>query len=216
MRRKCERCHTDKPPQAFRKTGGRYRRRICIVCDDAERKVKWLAKRDEGPRVVLVCAGCRSPVERPAIYRPKSLEHRAVYCGNPCRAPSPRKGGTALSPFRFFTYGPKHNKNRGSARGRPSELSSEYLQKVWFAQGGICPLTGWALVLPSVGKNKWPDGHSPRNASIDRVDQSRGYIRGNVRFVALIANYARHSWADSDVLSFAEAVVLNVKQRKNQ
>lgn len=56
-------------------------------------------------------------------------------------------------------------------------------------------------------EGRWEYGHHPQNASLDRLDQTKGYIKGNVRFVALIVNYARHSWTDNDVVTFARAVV---------
>ncbi len=86
----------------------------------------------------------------------------------------------------------------------PGDLTPEHLQQVWRAQQGICPITGWGLYLPASSRGFW--AKSPRNASLDRKDNARGYLEGNVRFVALIANLARSDFTDLDVVEFAHAV----------
>jgi hypothetical protein len=48
---------------------------------------------------------------------------------------------------------------------------------------------------------------------LDRIDHSKGYIEGNVRFVACIANYARNAFTDEDLQEFCEAVVSKSKTR---
>lgn len=46
------------------------------------------------------------------------------------------------------------------------------------------------------------------NASLDRIDNSLGYVVGNVRFVAVMANLARGEYSDSELRSFCASVVL--------
>jgi hypothetical protein len=90
------------------------------------------------------------------------------------------------------------------------DIDPQHLLDLWEKQGGVCPLTGWTMILPcvrSVNRSGWPLGHNPRNVSMDRINQSEGYVRGNVRLVALMANYARHSWTDNDVKEFSTSVV---------
>lgn len=99
----------------------------------------------------------------------------------------------------------------GRARYRkrkgPTDLTPEYLKALWEEQGGACPFTGWLLELPkdTYGFSE----HSPRNASLDRVDNSKGYVQGNVRFIALMANIARCDFSDTEVVDFCRAVVEN-------
>jgi hypothetical protein len=61
------------------------------------------------------------------------------------------------------------------------------------------------MVLPRVSNGF--EVMSPKNASLDRVDCSVGYVVGNVRFVSLIANLARSQFTDDDVLDFSRSVV---------
>lgn len=72
----------------------------------------------------------------------------------------------------------------------------------------MCPFTGWSLILPPTSEG-WPNGAEPRNASVDRIDNARGYVQDNVRFVALMANLARQDFTDADVRTFCRAVAAN-------
>lgn len=45
------------------------------------------------------------------------------------------------------------------------------------------------------------------SASLDRIDNSISYMKGNVRFISVMANYARNTFDDEEVVKFAEAVV---------
>lgn len=114
-----------------------------------------------------------------------------------------RGRGDEFSPYRFFlkqaTKRSKYNKTR------TCDIDLVYLKTLWEEQRGICPLTGWLLRLTPTMNRGGPA--RPDNASLDRIDNSKGYVRGNVRFIALIANYARNSFTDEDVVSFAKAVV---------
>lgn len=105
------------------------------------------------------------------------------------------------SPFRWFMLRVRQRQTVDL----PSDLTLDFLSDLWTSQGGICPLTGWALTLP---KNTavWPQGPSPRNASLDRIDNDKGYVQGNVRFVAVMANLARHQFSDEQMIEFCRAV----------
>ncbi|MEO1762237.1 MAG: hypothetical protein AAFR83_09750, partial [Cyanobacteria bacterium J06629_18] len=43
-------------------------------------------------------------------------------------------------------------------------------------------------------------------ASVDRIDSSIGYIRGNIEFVAVIANFAKNVFTKQDVIEFCHDV----------
>jgi hypothetical protein len=191
----------------FSPTGDGYRIRECRDCERVSREQRRQERLRRGPMVRLVCCKCGNEFTRPLKWRQPSRSTGRVYCLQPCRPNSHRYD--PLSSFRFFRKPSQLQvqPDRGSARQRSVTITPKYLQGIWIAQAGICPLTGWRMILPSASRPRWPGGHSPRNASLDRINQARGYICGNVRFVCLIANYARHSWTDADVLIFAAAIV---------
>lgn len=87
-----------------------------------------------------------------------------------------------------------------------SNLTLNYLKSVWNAQQGKCPMTGWNMRLPD-STNGWVGGSVPEAASLDRINNAKGYVRGNVRFVAVMVNLARQAFTDDDVKRFARAVV---------
>lgn len=68
------------------------------------------------------------------------------------------------------------------------DLTIEYIKQIWDDQNGICPLTGWALILPQGTAKGW-ETSDPSNASLDRIDPSKGYVKGNVRFIAYMAKH---------------------------
>ncbi len=85
-------------------------------------------------------------------------------------------------------------------------MTVTYLKKLWERQKGACPLTGWQLVLPDT-TNGWKAGATPRSASLDRINGKRGYVKGNVRFVSVMANLARGRFLDDQLREFCRAVV---------
>jgi hypothetical protein len=91
-------------------------------------------------------------------------------------------------------------------RNKDCDLSLEFLKTLWEKQKGICPITGWQLVLPHHSAKRL----NKRNmyaASLDRIDCSQGYLKSNVRFVAYIANIARNVFSEQELLTFCKAVV---------
>lgn len=86
------------------------------------------------------------------------------------------------------------------------------MEEIWDKQKGICPLTGWALVLKAACKAK--GGFIPNRASIDRIDSSKGYTKENVRFITLMGNYAKSTYTDQQVIDFCIAVADNARAKQ--
>lgn len=106
------------------------------------------------------------------------------------------------TPFRWFILRAEH---RAKKKNRECNVTVEFLKKLWEEQEGICPLSGWELILPKDTRMAWKTSN-PKNASLDRIDSSKGYIEGNVRFVAVMANLCKQAFADENVVSFCKAV----------
>ena len=46
----------------------------------------------------------------------------------------------------------------------------------------------------------------PWKPSLDRIDSSKGYLKGNVRFVTVMANLAKGTFSDAELVRFCQAV----------
>lgn len=65
----------------------------------------------------------------------------------------------------------------------------------------ICPVFGMPFVL---------EGHSNWNSSLDRIDNSKGYVKGNIQVISRLANTMKASATKSQLKEFAEWVLKNV------
>jgi len=87
------------------------------------------------------------------------------------------------------------------------DFTKEYLKEVWDSQDGICPITDWKLVLKTNKTKK--EKLLPYHASVDRIDPEKGYIKGNIRFVSVMANFALNNKFDfSDLIMMAKSIWL--------
>jgi hypothetical protein len=52
---------------------------------------------------------------------------------------------------------------------------------------------------------------SPTSLSVDRIDNSKGYIPGNVRLVCVAINAFRGTMNDEEMLKMARALIVNME-----
>ena len=111
-----------------------------------------------------------------------------------------------FTPYRWFLARIRYRCNtekRHKCWGTNIDL--KYLKNLWENQKGICPLTGWKLFLP-IDTSGWKYKKSIKKSSLDRIDCKKGYVKGNVRFVSVIANIARKATTDNQLIKFCNAV----------
>lgn len=108
-----------------------------------------------------------------------------------------------LASFRWYMKIVRKNSRQ---RNHEYDIDCEYLQKLWEEQNGICPITKKKLELRT---HSYKNKSQPHSASLDRIDNNKGYIRGNVRFVSLMFNYARNTFDDQEVIDFCKIVASN-------
>ena len=85
-----------------------------------------------------------------------------------------------------------HYLNKARHRRKDFDLDEEYLESIWT---GKCALTDISIIAES-------KRNSLISASLDRIDSTKGYIKGNVQFVAYGINLAKNSFSDNEVLAF--------------
>lgn len=172
----------------------------------------------------VVCAFCQTPFQklRGEFNRSERLG-RKHYCKMECygkdagimnipkdKSHNPQnliKAGWQkddLSPFRRLYLSAKTHSKRRKGNAKICSISLLDLKTKWDQQDGICPITGWKLQLPSTTLEQLDK--TPDRASLDRIDSKEGYVPGNIRFIALIAQFAKNGWADEDVIRFCHAV----------
>lgn len=87
--------------------------------------------------------------------------------------------------------------NKARNRNKDFDLTEEYLQTLWT---GKCALSGIDIFNSKRQKNILS------SASLDRIDSSKGYVKGNVQFVAYGINLAKNSFSDNDIKLFIESI----------
>lgn len=67
----------------------------------------------------------------------------------------------------------------------------------------LCPLSGKSLIYHR-GKRD-----SEANASLDRIDSNKGYVKGNLRWVDKHVNKMRLNWTDEEFLSLVAEIAVH-------
>lgn len=70
-----------------------------------------------------------------------------------------------------------------------------YLKQLWEKQEGKCAITKVDLKLESCYNKNY-------QASIDRIDSSKGYIKGNIRFTSVSVNWLKSNLDDNHLREF--------------
>lgn len=93
----------------------------------------------------------------------------------------------------YLFNGAKHR-----AKQTPLEFS---IEKDDISIPEICPYLGIPITY-SVGLGK-----IDANPSIDRIDNSKGYIKGNVQVISFLANRMKNNASEKDLIAFAKGVL---------
>ena len=102
-------------------------------------------------------------------------------------------------------------KTSAKLRNYDFEVSMEYLWNLFLEQNKVCALSNRPIYLPlhsrpkdnrSLNKNIWM-------ASLDRIDNDKGYIEGNLRWVCKELNYMKHVMSDEEFFSWINVLYKN-------
>jgi hypothetical protein len=178
--------------------------------------------------VVLTCLTCGKEFKRSRgeYNRRVRLNKLNFYCSQSCCAKTTKNiERLKLNKPNYPIWKHSNNQRDQYSKFRPIikcalqrkkkefDLTLEYLAELWESQNGICPFTGFSLELRT---------HTEcnniklniRTASLDRIDNSKGYVKGNVRFVSVMFNFARNAFSDNEVIEFAKAIT-QTNEKKN-
>jgi len=124
------------------------------------------------------------------------IKSKRIYCTPGCYHMSTK--GSPFIPYLNLI----RNNNNWRRRKKLVKLSVNDLSAQWQKQNGICPYTGHKLILLDGKKHE----KTPMQASLDRIDNSKDYVKGNIQFVALMANYAKNEFSSEELIKFCRAV----------
>lgn len=167
----------------------------------------------------LTCYTCEKKFERKNSEAKRNAQlGMRTYCSRKCRGkkitsdtpPDRRRNNypinkcDELSPFRphiktIISHCKKINKK--------IEITAEDLKSLWEEQNGICPLTGWSMLNYKSTRDK--PLRLPERASVDRIDSNGDYTKNNIRFICMIAQFAKNNFTEEQLLNFCESVVKN-------
>ena len=164
----------------------------CIICD------KEFDTKNRGNSTAITCSGecCK---KREKLYhreyarKPEVKERRKQYEQKPEikeRRKHSCREWRAKNPLKEVLI---HAKRRANRANIPFNLTIEYLQIIAIPR---CPVFGW----------EWESG-SWAAMTLDRVDSSKGYTVGNVRFLSKLANTMKLHATDRELIMFAEWVL---------
>ena len=80
----------------------------------------------------------------------------------------------------------------------------EDLKETWEKQNGVCPYTGFKLILPENSNLNEIDFF--HRASLDRIDSSLGYIKGNIQFISTPINLMKQTQSDANAKQFLKEI----------
>lgn len=125
----------------------------------------------------------------------------------PCRPDLSKYNAIFQSNYRFYcvviglSAKMSDSKKRAAKMEFDFNLSLDYLVELWFQQKGRCKLTDQILSFASGSR----EDKNPFGASIDRIDNSKGYVKGNVRLLSHWANNAKSTWDDECFEQFVKS-----------
>jgi hypothetical protein len=99
----------------------------------------------------------------------------------------------------------RHAKSRAKTYGMEFDLDKEFLSNLFDSQKNKCALTGIEF---RYDKEKDDLRHKrPFAPSLDRIDCKVGYIKGNVRLVCVIVNFALSEFGDEAFDEMCQAYI---------
>lgn len=106
------------------------------------------------------------------------------------------------------SYIPDHILNtcyhNAKKRGLSFNVTPEYLKSIIEKQKYKCALSGVDIYLSEYKQES--------SASIDRIDSSIGYIKGNIQWLHYKVNILKLDYANQEIISLAKEVVKNAKK----
>lgn len=163
--------------------------------------------------ITYICDCCNKESQKPESEYNRNIKLiRKNYCSRQCAA---KAVGTLLK-----YKGPKydisqHHENKKDEftpfrqylrkcikRYKEVNITIEDVKNQWDSQNGICPYSGIKLQL----KDSENIIYKP---SIDRIDSSKGYIKGNIQFTSIAINFMKSNMSHEETITLCKFIALH-------
>lgn len=105
--------------------------------------------------------------------------------------------GCGSIPGRYFN----NLKRNAEKRNLEFDITIEYLHTLYLNQNGKCALCGDEIYFSEARKYTMDT-----SASLDRIDNDKGYVKGNVQFVSKKLNFAKHKSSNKEFIEMCKKV----------
>lgn len=134
----------------------------------------------------------------------KRLTNNAYYSRNSVRIQEKRESRKNTDVRGRLTACLGNARQRSKVEGYDCDIDLDYLCDLWRIQEGKCALTYEELTLEKE-KKRW----SSSLVSIDRIDNNRGYTKGNVWLVMTKVNFAKGTQSLEEFVEMCKKVIIN-------
>lgn len=140
-------------------------------------------------------------------FFPKHKRH--IFCEDACKGKHKYTSGAVTTSGQYETISgnwTRYFSRLSQAQGRRENgVDTAFLLALYEEQAGLCALSGQRLTC------KLARGEiCQTNASIDKIDQSKGYLPGNVRLVCRIVNTMRWTNSDEQLVDWCRRIIEHV------
>lgn len=156
-------------------------------------------RKNEKKIIEVVCCKCKTHFVKDFKEYNRQIKRNPNYnffCSLNC-------ANSKLDEFSCFRKFVSCCKRNAKQKNLDFNLDVKFLKQLWEIQSGKCSLTNLPMLLfPTRNKSEF----KPDSASLDRINSSIGYVKGNVRFVCLSINYAKNSFDEVEFSNFLKRI----------
>lgn len=87
------------------------------------------------------------------------------------------------------------------ARAKKKKILFDLRLKDLGEMPAVCRYLGTPLIVP-IGRGEWST-----TPSIDRINSSKGYVKGNVQIISFLANVMKNSATEQELITFAKNIL---------
>ena len=89
-------------------------------------------------------------------------------------------------------------------------ITFEYIKELWNEQKGICALSNVPMTY------LLREGRTPTNVSIDKIDRTKGYIKGNIQLVCMACNQIKSDLTEEEMYNCCKKIVKTYENKNNK